>query len=249
MARVLIGTSGWTYASWKGRFYPKELPARRYLEYYSNEFETTEVNYSFYHLPRPETFARWADRVPSGFVFSVKASRLITHVKRLQNAEDAWTTFMTNARALRAHLGPILLQFPASFPYDHGRLGSFLERAQIPESRAEPLRLVFEFRHASWFQKGVYDALRRHGAALCHADSPNYPRCDVTTADFIYLRFHGPTRLFASNYPLKKLEAEARRLRGYLAEGRDVFAYFNNDALGHAVANARTLRELVQAEA
>jgi uncharacterized protein YecE (DUF72 family) len=248
MARLLIGTSGWTYSSWKGAFYPEELPSRRYLEFYSGEFSTTEVNYSFYHLPKPETYAKWAAQVPDGFVFAVKASRFITHVKRLADVEEAWTTFVENALALGSHFGPILLQFPPSFRCDRKRLAGFLRSVQNPASKSRPLRLAFEFRHPSWFTVETYKLLRQHHAALCIADSPRYPRRDVVTADFVYLRFHGRTELFASKYTDAQLAEEVEGIRRYYGDGLDVYVYFNNDAEGHAVTNARTLRRMIAEE-
>jgi len=143
MARVLIGTSGWTYASWKGPFYPEDLPSRRYLEFYAREFSTTEVNYSFYHLPCPTTYEKWAGQVPEGFVFAVKASRFITHIKRLLDAEDAWCTFLQNALSLGPHLGPVLFQFPPSFRCDENRLAAFLKGVERPAPKAQSLQLVF----------------------------------------------------------------------------------------------------------
>ena len=246
MARVLIGTSGWTYASWRGTYYPAQLPSRRYLEFYAKEFSTTEVNYSFYHLPRPETYANWAGQVPDGFVFAVKASRLITHTKRLLQVEEAWRTFVQNALILGAHLGPILLQFPPGFQKDRDRLAEFLKGAQKASADQARLRLVFEFRHASWFTDEIYRVLRRHGAAFCIADSPNYPRHDVLTTDFTYVRFHGRTQLFASSYSKAELTEEARKMKRYVRDGVEVFVYFNNDARGHAINNARTLRTLLE---
>ncbi|MGQ0696310.1 MAG: DUF72 domain-containing protein [Nitrospiraceae bacterium] len=248
MARLFIGTSGWTYASWKGAFYPEDLPSPRYLEFYSGEFSTTEVNYSFYHLPKPETYAKWAAQVPDGFVFAVKASRFITHVKRLADVEEAWATFVENALALGSHFGPILLQFPPSFRCDRKRLAGFLRSVQNPVSKSRPLRLAFEFRHPSWFKVETYKLLRQHHAALCIADSPRYPRSDVVTADFVYLRFHGRTELFASKYTDAQLAEEAEQIRRYYRDGLNVYVYFNNDAEGHAVTNARTLRRMVAEE-
>jgi uncharacterized protein YecE (DUF72 family) len=240
--RLLIGTSGWTYASWRGRFYPKDMPSRGFLEFYAKEFATTEINCSFYQLPRPETFAKWAEQVPPDFIFAVKASRFISHIKRLKDIEEAWIRFVANAKELGPHLGPILLQFPQSFRSDLPRLTAFLEYTRTAGSTP---RLVFEFRHASWFKKEVYAALRRHGAALCIADSSCYPRHDIITSDFVYVRFHGPARLFGSRYPNTQLAAEARLIKKWLKAGLTVYVYFNNDALGHAVANARTLRSLI----
>jgi uncharacterized protein YecE (DUF72 family) len=245
LPHVLIGTSGWTYASWKGTFYPEGLPSRRYLEFYAREFRTTEVNYSFYHLPKPQTYANWAKQVPSGFVFAIKASRLITHTKRLHGVEEAWHTFVQHALALGSHLGPILLQFPASMRGDAGRLADFLKWAQavVPDERA--LRLVFEFRHDTWFTDATYRLLEQHGAALCSADSPAYPRQDIRTADFAYFRYHGRSELFASRYSDAELRAEAAKIRRVVRGGADVYVYFNNDARGYAVANARLLQTLL----
>jgi uncharacterized protein YecE (DUF72 family) len=246
MAQVFVGTSGWTYPDWRGIFYPDDLPARHYLEFYAREFHTTEVNYSFYHLPRPDTYAKWAGQVSEGFLFAVKASRLITHTKRLRGVTEAWRTFVGNALALGPHLGPILLQFPSSFRCDRKRLATFLERAQGAAPDGCPLRLVFEFRHASWFTEEIYRLLKRHRAALCIADSPSYPRRDVLTADFVYVRFHGRERLFVSSYSKAELSEEAGRIRKCLKSGLDVFVYFNNTADGHAIRNARMLQGLVE---
>ena len=245
MARLLVGTSGWTYASWKGTFYPSSLPSRQFLEFYAKEFSTTEVNYSFYHLPRPSTYEKWASQVSDDFIFALKTSRFITHVKRLVDVEEAWATFVRNALALGSHLGPVLLQFPPSFRCNRRTLTGFLTFAQRPAPTSHPLRLAFEFRHDSWFGEEIYGLLRQHNAALCIADSPRYPRCNKVTTDFVYLRFHGRTELFASKYTARELGEEARRIRRYLRDGLDVYAYFNNDALGHAVENARALTNLL----
>lgn len=246
MARLFVGTSGWTYSSWKGTFYPEELPARQYLKFYAKNFGTTEVNYSFYHLPKLSTYEKWASQVPDSFVFAVKASRFITHVKRLIEVVNAWSTFVQNARALGPHVGPVLLQFPPSFRCDPQRVAAFLKGAREPMSQSSGLRLAFEFRHESWFKEEIYALLRQHQAALCIADSSRYPRHDKVTADFVYVRFHGRAKLFASEYTDKELMDEATRIRRYLRNGLDVYVYFNNDARGYAVKNAKTLRDLVQ---
>ena len=246
MAQVFIGTSGWTYPSWKGIFYPADLPSTRFLEFYRNQFPTTEVNYSFYHLPRPSTYEKWAAQVPEGFVFAVKASRFITHTKRLKSVEEPWRIFLQHALSLGSRLGPILFQFPASFRCDHMRLAEFLTMARTVGPGAERLRLVFEFRHGSWFEEKVYRLLSGYGVALCIADSPQYPRREITTADFMYFRFHGRIRLFASSYTNADLAEEARKIRRFLYEGHDVYAYFNNDAEGSAVVNAQMLTAMTE---
>ena len=157
-----------------------------------------------------------------------------------------WRTFIRNALALGPHIGPILLQFPPNFVCNRKRLAAFLEQARDAARDGRPLRLVFEFRHESWFTEEIYRLLKRHHAALCIADSPSYPRRDVCTADFAYLRFHGRTQLFASSYSKDELAEEAKTIRRYLRDGLDVFVYFNNTAGGHAIQNARTLTRLVK---
>jgi len=184
--------------------------------------------------------------VPEGFIFSVKASRFMTHIKRLLEIEGLWREFLQNARSLGPYLGPILFQFPASFRCDHARLANFLKISRAVVPTTEHLRLVFEFRHESWFTSEVYELLRCHGAALCIADSSRYPRREVITSDFMYFRFHGRVRLFASNYTRVELAEEAKKMRRLLKQGHDVYAYFNNDAKGYAIANARKLTEMMK---
>jgi uncharacterized protein YecE (DUF72 family) len=247
MTQVFIGTSGWAYPNWKSTFYPKDLPSARFLEYYAKRFSTAEINYSFYHLPKAATYEKWVSQVRTGFIFSVKASRLITHTKRLRGVKEPWRVFLQNAQSLGPCLGPILFQFPASFRCDHARLGKFLKMARTVGPGTDRLRLVFEFRHESWFVDEVYRQLSCHGAALCIADSCKYPRREVMTADFVYFRFHGRTQLFTSNYTRAELAEEAKNMRRFLREGRDVYAYFNNDAKGYAISNARKLTDMMRA--
>jgi uncharacterized protein YecE (DUF72 family) len=246
MPQILVGTSGWTYPSWKGMFYPKDLPGNRFLEFYTTRFPTTEINSSFYRLPKPSTYEKWAAKAPGGFIFSVKVSRLITHSKRLEGVDEMWHMFLKSTHALGTHLGPILFQFPATFPRNHARLNEFLKMVRMDTLGIDRLRLVFEFRHESWFSNNVYRLLSRHGAALCIADSAEYPRRDVITADFVYVRFHGRTRLFTSNYVRTELANEAKKFSRFMREGYDVYIYFNNDAEGHAVANALTLTTMMR---
>ena len=197
MARLFIGTSGWVYRSWKGPFYPDTLPGRRYLEFYAQEFDTTEINSSFYHLPRPQTFTNWAAHVPSNFIFSVKASRYLTHMKRLLDPVDPWERFIESAIQLGERLGPILLQFPPSFKKNADRLETFFNMTTSVEPRPTPLKLVCEFRHESWLSSDIYRLLNRHAVAWCIADGPKYPRKDLVTADFAYIRYHGRSLIFA----------------------------------------------------
>jgi uncharacterized protein YecE (DUF72 family) len=245
MARLVIGISGWSYSNWRGSFYPLTLPSRRYLEFYAQHFSTTELNSSFYHLPPPQTYQQWIEQVPPHFIFAVKANRLLTHSRQVQNAEETWCRILPSTRALGSHLGPLLFQFPPSLQVDAQRLADLL---QLVRSSAKDIRVVCEFRHASWFTEEVYRVLRRHGVALCQADSARYPRYDILTTDFLYYRLHGRPVLFTSSYSEAALAQEAQAITHHLQKGRDVYVYFNNTKHGHAVENARTLLALVQGE-
>jgi uncharacterized protein YecE (DUF72 family) len=180
--------------------------------------------------------------VPPGFVFAVKANRVLTHTRRLQEVEEPWHRFVQSAQALGAHRGPILFQFPPSFQCEAQRLADFL---RLVRGNAVELRLVCEFRHASWFTEEIYRLLRRYRVALCSSDSARYPRHDILTTDFAYYRLHGRPELFASPYLQAELEREARQLLTYTDAGVDVYVYFNNTKEGHAIDNARTLLALL----
>jgi uncharacterized protein YecE (DUF72 family) len=244
-AKVFIGTSGWNYFGWREGFYPADLKPRDYLGYYAQHFKTVEVNYSFYHLPTQRTYRNWAAQVPAGFVFSVKASRWITHIQRLHGTAEAWQKFTENALVLGDRLGPVLLQFPPSLKLDLSLLQAFLEEHAGVCSSGQ-LRLGFEFRHASWFNDSVYSTLKSHGAVLVLGHSQRYPLAPlVDTAEYVYLRFHGPGQLFASAYSDEALADWAGLIRDCLSRRRTVYAYFNNDFRGFAVRNARSLLQLI----
>jgi uncharacterized protein YecE (DUF72 family) len=242
MARILVGTSGWVYGGWQDRFYPPGLPNAQRLSFYANRFETTEVNYSFYHLPKAETYRKWATLVSEDFVFSIKANRAITHVARLRNVEKTWNEFVRSATELRQHLGPILIQLPPSFRQDHVCLSAFLE---MTSGTSTAVRLAFEFRHASWFTDETYRLLTRYGSALCIADSVRYPRRNEVTTNFTYLRFHGRTPRHAPFYADDQLRHEAEFIDRLTWQGIETYVYFNNDVQAHAPTNAARLRELL----
>lgn len=245
MAELRIGTSGWNYKHWRHLFYPEDVAVKRWLQYYSQFFNTAEVNYSFYRLPQISTYQKWLTEVPRDFLFTLKCSRIITHNKRLSNLKDLWYNFLTNAVALDGQLGPILCQFPDSFQRDLERLDTFLSSARTAVEHDLNIRLAVEFRHESWFDREVYGLLEKHNVAFVAGDSSRYPRADVITADFAYFRYHGPGRLFGSKYTDRQLEAEAKKMQKALDERLDVFAYFNNDGFGFAVNNAMTLQRLL----
>lgn len=248
--QLYVGTSGWAY-EW-GEFYPDDLPDRRRLEFYARRFRTVEVNYTFYRLPRKTTFENWARQTPDAFVFSLKLSRFITHIKRLQGSKTALRTFLKRAAPLGSRLGPILVQMPPSFAFDVRRLEQFLTRAhELGNERAlHPFRLAFEFRHPTWFGSDAVPALEllaRHGSAfVCgHSSRYPYPETEPVTGDFMYLRFHGPDEMFTSAYGREGLKRWAPLVRQWLDRGIDVFAYFNNDVAGHAVRDAQALLALI----
>ena len=246
MAQIRVGTSGWVYKHWCGTFYPENLKPTEFLSFYSKQFDTAEINYSFYKLPTPENYVGWAKAVGPEFVFAVKASRYLTHLKKLNEPKDSWSRILDTAGSLTSKLGPILLQFPARWSRNDERLREFLEMASARTSDNDyQLRLAFEFRDPTWFCNSVYKILEKYGAAVCIADSLKFTRKDVVTAAFTYMRYHGRTPIYAASYSSRELRAEAKKIRKFADSGIDVFAYFNNDGEAHAIANARTLKEML----
>jgi uncharacterized protein YecE (DUF72 family) len=246
MAHVYVGTSGWNYRDWRGSFFPDALPAKRWLPFYATRFDSVEINYTFYRLPSKAACLAWYQQTPPHFRFVVKASRYITHIKRLRDARQPWDDFVERVAALKEKLGPILLQFPANFRGSKPNLesvGEFLEYASRDGSR----RLALEFRDGSCFDSKMIRLLRRHRAALVISHSSRYPLPEVDpTADFMYFRFHGPHEIFASSYSGAELRHWANTMNTFLGRRRDVYAYFNNDAGGHAPRNAQTLLQQLQ---
>lgn len=229
-----VGTSGWHYDHWQGRFYPERLHRPRWLEYYSQYFDTVELNNSFYRLPSEAAFVHWREVTPQGFCFAVKVSRLITHLKKLRNVAQPLESFLERARLLEAKLGPLLYQIPPSLHRQDELLEEFIRG--LPPG----LEHVFEFRHESWLCPEVLAILERHKAGFCIFDMPGASCPVVATANFAYIRFHGSTGLYSSCYSDEELAVWARRIRG-LGVSR-AYAYFNNDAHAFAVRNAQTLR-------
>lgn len=231
-----VGTSGYQYDHWRGRFYPPDLRKSRWFAFYAAHFDTVELNSTFYRLPGPHVFDAWRAAAPPGFLYALKFSRYGTHRKRLRDPRQPIRLFLERARRLKSCLGPVLVQLPPRWHLNYGRLAEFV--AQLPRHR----RWVIEFRDPSWLCEPVFTLLAKHGVALCvHDMLPDHPR--RLTADFTYVRFHG--RRYSGNYAAQALAAQARRIRAYLADGIDVYAYFNNDAEGFAVRNALDLRRYV----
>lgn len=233
-----VGTSGYQYDHWRGVLFEAGLPRKTWFSQYADVFDTVEINNTFYRLPEIETFEAWREQAPEGFIYSLKFSRYGSHLKRLKDAENTIGIFVERASRLRHCLGPILVQLPPHWHADPDRLDSFLGH-----TRREFFRWAIEFRDSDWLQPEIFALLREHGAALCiHDLLEKHPR--EVTADWVYLRFHGGPR--GGNYSHQYLTSQARQIRGWLRSGLDVFAYFNNDAAGHAVANALDLKRYVE---
>ncbi|MGC9455357.1 MAG: DUF72 domain-containing protein [Phycisphaerae bacterium] len=235
--QFFVGTSGWQYDHWAGRFYPDDIRKKDWFDYYAGRFDTVEINNTFYNLPKAETFDKWREQTPEGFTYVLKYSRYGSHLKRLKDPSQHVGVFLDRAERLGAFLGPILVQLPGNFKADRDRLAGFLDAAPSEH------RWALEFRDESWLNDGIYDVLREHNAALAiHDMIEDHPR--EITADWVYLRFHGDH--YAGSYSPQALSAWAKRIRRWLEDGLDVYAFFNNDAEAHAPANALDLRRYVE---
>lgn len=242
MPAYFIGTSGWHYEHWRGNFYPSDLAKARWLRFYSSYFNTVELNNSFYRLPSEQAFTEWYRSSPPGFVFAVKVSRFITHIKRLREAEEPLQNFLTRAGFLKEKLGPLLYQLPPGMKRNEHILEAFLQT--LPPG----YRHVFEFRDESWLSDKVFGLLERYNAALCVFDMPGFT-CPVrATADFAYFRFHGSTGLYWSCYSDEELRSWAIKIRRIGKGLKAVYIYFNNDAEAYAVRNALTIAQFLSAD-
>ncbi len=234
-----IGTSGWHYDHWEGLFYPRSLPDGGFLEYYAGYFGTAEINNSFYRLPQRETFGRWRDAVPENFVFSVKASRYLTHMKKLKDPSEPLERLLDRVSALGEKLGPILFQLPPRWRSNADRLEGFLEI--LPEDH----RYAFEFRDPSWFDGEIYGLLAKHGAAFCIYDLGGRISPKEITTDFAYVRLHGPAGPYQGRYGTRRLAGWANAFSTWLKQGLDVYCYFDNDEAGYAVQDALKLQQMM----
>lgn len=230
---IHIGTSGWQYPHWRGRFYPDDLQKKKWLEHYADSFETVEINNTFYGLPEPETVDEWRDNVPRGFRFALKFSRYGSHMKCLKDPDKTLSPFLDCLRRLKSAAGPVLVQLKPNWNCNPERLRHFLEA--LPSS----VRWAVEFRDESWFCDEVYSLLKKHNAAMViHDMLENHP--DETTADWSYYRFHGDH--YKGHYSPQFLSAFADRLVQNWDDGREQFVYFNNDAEAAAVDDALNLK-------
>lgn len=238
--QVRVGTSGWIYKHWRGVVYPAALAPRHWFAHYAVAFDTVELNNSFYRLPSADAFREWARQAPPGFIFAVKASRFLTHMKKLRDPEQPLENILGRARELGPHLGPVLYQLPPGWHANLDRLRHFL--ALLPTD----LTHVLEFRDPSWYAPEVRDALAEFGVGFCIHDLRAQETPEWLTGPAVYVRFHGPTaRAYAGRYPKAQLRSWAARIDRYRQAGHDVYVYFNNDDAGYAVTNARELREML----
>jgi uncharacterized protein YecE (DUF72 family) len=235
--KIHIGTSGWHYKHWKGTFYPADTKDKEQLSKYIAYFKTVEINNSFYRLPEPETFTLWKKSVPEDFLFVVKASRFITHMKKLKDVSDSLHLLLKNASHLKEKLGPILFQLPPGWKCNKDRLSDFLKR--LPEG----YRYAFEFRNHTWYDEAVYDLLQQYNCAFCIYELDHHTSPLKVTADFVYVRLHGPKGKYQGSYTKRQLATWMKRCKQWNESGKEVFVYFDNDQEGYAAFNALTLQE------
>lgn len=237
-AELRIGTSGWHYKHWLGTFYPDKLPSSRMFGFYQQHFDTVELNNSFYRLPNPETFAAWRENSPEDFCFAVKASRFLTHNKKLKDPQQALDNFLPRAEVLGPKLGPILFQLPPKWKVNLERLQQFLQA--LPPTH----RYAFEFREPSWNVEPVYEILRRYNAAYCIYELAGFQSPLLVTADFAYVRLHGPGGKYQGCYTDAALREWANRIAQWQRTLKAIYFYFDNDQCAYAAHNAERLRQL-----
>lgn len=236
--KIHIGTSGWSYKHWRGTFYPQEIKIKDHFNYYTRHFTTVEINNTFYGLPSPETFLKWNNVVNDDFLFVIKANRYITHIKKLSNASESMTLFMERIKLLGKKLGPVLFQLPPTLKPNLKIFEIFLQ--ELPENH----RYVFEFRNKDWHTEELYSLLKKYNCALCIYELAGYMSPVKITANFVYLRLHGPDNKYQGNYSDEILKEWAAQCIKW-SETKEVFVYFDNDEKGYAAFNALKLKELI----
>ncbi|MGB3242730.1 MAG: DUF72 domain-containing protein [Candidatus Omnitrophota bacterium] len=234
-----VGCSGWNYNHWKGRFYPKESSPSAWFKEYSSVFSTVEINNTFYQLPDTSTFKKWHDQAPDNFIYAVKGNRFITHMKKLKDPKEPVKRFMSHARLLKEHLGPVLFQLPPHWTVDSERIDRFTD--VLPKG----YQYVFEFRERSWYCEDVYKILASKRMSVCLHDMKGSESPDLSVGPICYIRFHGSNELYGGKYRISTLRKRAKLIKEALDEGKDVYAYFNNDAEANAPRDAlRFIKEV-----
>jgi uncharacterized protein YecE (DUF72 family) len=236
--KIFIGTSGWNYKHWKENFYPKDTPQKDWLKFYAEKLDTVEINNSFYHLPKEKTFESWKEIVGKNFVYSVKASRYITHMKKLHECRDSVKTFLDRAKILDNKLGPILFQLPPYLQFDYDKLNDFLNT--LPKK----YKYTIEFRHKSWWKDETYELLKKKNIAFCIYELGKKVSPEDVTADFAYIRFHGPSGKYKGNYHSQTFKKWVKKFKSW--EAKEIYCYFDNDEKGYAAKNALRLKEILK---
>jgi uncharacterized protein YecE (DUF72 family) len=237
--KIHIGTSGWHYDHWEGVFYPSGLAKKDFLDYYNRHFHTVEINNSFYQLPKEKTLEKWREISNEGFLFSVKASRYITHMKKLKDPQEPLSFLLLRIETLGDKLGPILFQLPPRWRFNPTRFSSFLNA--LPGGK----RYAFEFRDHSWLNDQAYEAMQEHGVAFCIYDLAGFTSPKEVTADFVYTRLHGPGEAYQGQYSTRTLSDWAGAFSTWSAQGKDIYCYFDNDEAGYAAQDAMRLQEML----
>jgi len=241
MARILIGTSGWSYKSWRGPFFPSEVMVKHHLQFYATQFDSAELNGVFYRTPTLAAVRGWRDNTPDDFVFAWKASKFITHWKRLSDkSRNSLALIEQRLKILGPKAGPVLFQLPPQFAANPDRLDRFMKL--VPKR----WRVSFEFRHDSWYCNEVFKLLRKHDVALCISDHADAPAPWQVTAPFVYVRGHGPTGRYKGHYSKKTLRAWARKIRAWKRGRKDVYVYFDNDQKSAAPMDALRLAKMLE---
>ncbi len=238
--QIHIGTSGWSYDHWEDRFYPDDLARTEWLGYYARQFHSVEINSSFYHLPAVSTLQHWHDVTPADFIFATKASRYLTHMKKLKQPQQTLPPLLERLATLGTKLGPVLFQLPPHWRFDGERLAALLDEL------GGAYRCAFEFRDHSWFNEQCYELLSQHRAALCLYELEGFLSPEKLTADFVYVRLHGPGPAYQGSYGKKALAGWATACARWMASGREVYLYFDNDENAYAVHNATSLQAMIQ---
>ncbi|MFO7593577.1 MAG: DUF72 domain-containing protein [Pseudomonadota bacterium] len=237
---VNIGTSGWSYSHWKGPFYPADIRNDDMLGFYCEHFRTVEINNSFYHLPHADTLRHWYEETPGDFVFSVKASRYITHMKKLKDPKQSLHGLLERIPVLGEKLGPILFQLPPRWHCNQERLARFLD------GLSNEFRYTFEFRDPSWLEPEIYELLSRHNAAFCIYELDGFISPREVTADFVYIRLHGPGGPYQGDYDNRTLAGWAGAFHAWREQGKEIYCYFDNDEAGNAARNAEALAGMLE---
>lgn len=240
--RLHIGTSGWHYDHWEGPFYPLGSSSEEWLDYYSERFRDVELNNTFYQLPEESTLQNWRDRTPDGFLFTTKASRYITHMKKLKDPKPSLRTFLERVRTLEPKLGPILFQLPPNWNFNGQRLEAFL--SALPADQ----RYAFELRDPTWINDKAFGLLQGHEAAFCIYEYDGRLSPKRITADFVYIRLHGPAGAYEGSYDVSTLAGWAGAISSWIRQGKEVFCFFDNDQSGYAAQNALRLNRMLREE-